>query len=325
MARAHEPTDVTVDHVEVHGARTRITRVESIVDGAPPTFVLVAGVGVAASYFEFLAPTLARHGQVLALDLPGFAGMPRPEDQPTAANFADHVEAVIERFELENPVLIGHSMGTQVVTEVLRRRKELSHGVLVSPVVNEQESALPKVALRFGQSATKESMHVALMALSAYLLCGVVYFLTVLPHMLRYRLVDRIGGAPASILLIRGEFDTTSPRRFHSRLVAAASRGRRWEILGASHSIINGHAVGVADLVLRHIGDELPSKGQLTSDEAAVPPARHSDVAMIWNAAMTRAAEWFSALRGDERGVARAKLAHARILWRAYAPGRRAG
>ncbi|MDJ1114128.1 alpha/beta fold hydrolase [Microbacterium dauci] len=325
MARAHEPTDVTVDHVEVHGARTRITHVESIAEGSPPSFILVAGVGVAASYFEFLAPILARHGQVFALDLPGFAGMPRPDDQPTAAYFADHVEAVIEKFALENPVLIGHSMGTQIVTEVLHRRTELSHGVLVSPVVNDREAAPQKVALRFGQSATKESMHVALMALSAYLLCGVVYFLTVLPHLLRYRLVDRIADVEASILLIRGEFDTTSPRRFHSRLVDAASRSRRWEILGASHSIINGHAVGVADLVLRHIGDELPQRGQLTSEEASVPPARHSDVAMVWNAAMTRAAEWFSALRGDERGVARAKLAHARILWRAYSPGRSAG
>jgi pimeloyl-ACP methyl ester carboxylesterase len=324
MARAHEPTDVTVDHVEVRGARTRITRVESTAEGSPPTFVLVAGVGVAASYFEFLAPILARHGQVLALDLPGFAGMPRPDDQPNAAYFADHVEAVIDAYELADPVLIGHSMGTQVVTEVLRRRKGISHGVLVSPVVNEREAALRKVALRFGQSATKESMHVALMALSAYLLCGVVYFLTVLPHLLRYRLVERIAGVEASVLLIRGEYDTTSPRRFHSRLVAAASRSRRWEILGASHSIINGHAVGVADLVLRHISGELPQRGQLTSAAASVPPARHSDAAMVWNAAMTRTAEWFSALRGDERGVARAKLAHARILWRAYAPGRTA-
>ncbi|MFG6402400.1 alpha/beta fold hydrolase [Microbacterium sp. P04] len=319
MSAEPAPIDVTVDSVERGGAKTRVTRVRTPSSGdGGRSFVLVAGIGVAATYFEFLAPALAMHGEVFALDLPGFAGVPRPNEQPTAAFFADQVEAVLDQHALQNPVLIGHSMGTQVVTEVLRRRPTISHAVLVSPVINEAERAAPVQAVRFLQSAAHETVHLALTAVSAYILCGVVYFLTVLPHMMRYGISERLRGVSAHVLLIRGEFDRTSPRRFHSRLVTAAPRARRWEIEGAAHSIINGHAVGVAALTKRHLGDNLADRGRMSSEEAEVPPVRHADLAMILGALASRVAEWFSALHGDEKGVARAKAEHARLLWRAY-------
>ncbi|MFB2580299.1 alpha/beta fold hydrolase [Herbiconiux sp. P15] len=335
MSEGEPPIELTVERVRTGGGTgeyslaTRVTKVvtrEGEAKGAKGRdFVLIAGVGVAATYFEFLAPALARHGDVYALDLPGFAGMKRPTAQPTAAFFADQVESVLQYYGLENPVLIGHSMGTQVVTEVLLRHPEFTHGVLVSPVINEAERTPAVQGIRFAQSAVHESLHLMLTALSSYILCGVVYFLTVLPHMLRYRLSERIGLVEAETLLIRGEFDRTSPRRFHSRLARSARRARAvrtWEIGGAAHSIINAHAVGVAELTLAHVDGSLARRGRMTSSEAAVPPPKVVDIAMVLGATGSRIAEWVSALRGDEAGVGRAKAAHAKILWRAFAPSR---
>ena len=323
MTEPAEPIELEVDHVRSGDVETRVTRVATSASGSSEAFVLVAGMGVAATYFEFLAPTLALRGDVYALDLPGFAGMPRGAEEPTTAFFADQVEAVLDHYGLGNPVLIGHSMGTQVVTEVLVRRPGLTHAVLVSPVINEAEASPFVVSLRFIQSSLRESLHLAMTALSAYVLCGFVYFLTVLPHMLRYRITERLRLVQARTLLIRGEFDTTSPRRFHSHLVAAAPDAWRWEIEGAAHSIINGHAIGVARLTVKHLDGELARRGRMPAAEAELPPARHADVQMVAQALRARVGEWFSALRHDERGVARAKARHARILWRAYAPGRR--
>jgi pimeloyl-ACP methyl ester carboxylesterase len=318
MPATTDAPDVDVEHVGHAARRTRVTRVETNAgDGGRP-FVLVAGVGVAATYFEFLAPSLAEHGDVFALDLPGFAGMPRPGDQPTTEFFADRVEEVLDHYGLADPVIIGHSMGTQVVTEVLTRRPSLRHGVLVSPVVNDEEATLPIVALRFAQAATRETLHLAMTALSAYVLCGFVYFVKVLPHLLRYRLIERMPLVEASVLLIRGEFDSTSPRRFHSRLVGVARDARRWEIRGASHSIINAHAVGAADLIVRHANDDLAPKGRMPAEQAVVPPPPHAGLDVVLSAFRERFSEWYSALRGDEEGVERAKERHARILWRAY-------
>lgn len=320
MPEDARPADVHVETFRRGTAQTRVTVASTGASGRP--FVLVAGIGVAASYFEFLAPLLAEHGDVYALDLPGFAGVPASGDEPTAAFFADQVDGVIAHYGLRDPVLLGHSMGAQVVTEVLARRHDLSHAVLVSPVVDEEASSPVVQAVRFAQSTARESLHIAVLAISAYLLCGFLYFAEVLPHMLRYRISDRIGRAGAHVLLIRGEFDRPSPRRLHSRLVARARHARRWEIRGAAHSTVNGHAVGVADLVLRHLRDDLSARGRLSAEEAKVPPARHADLRMILDATASRLAEWVSALRRDERGVERAKVRHARLLWRAYVPRR---
>ncbi|WP_258027871.1 alpha/beta fold hydrolase [Microbacterium testaceum] len=290
--------------------------------GTGRSFVLIAGIGVASTYFEFLAPLLAEEGEVYALDLPGFGGVPASGQSPTAAFFADQVEGVLDHYRLDDPVLIGHSMGTQVVTEVLARRPGLSHAVLVSPVVDEAESTALVQGVRFVQSTARESIHIALLAVSAYLLCGFLYFFEALPHMLRYRISDRIGEGRATLLLIRGEYDRPSPRRLHSRLVARARTARRWEIEGAAHCVVNSHAVGVARLVRQHVDDELAPKGRMPAAEAAVPPAAHADLSMVLGAIASRLAEWISAARHDEDGVERAKARHARVLWDAYRPGR---
>ncbi|MDF2990065.1 MAG: alpha/beta hydrolase [Microbacterium sp.] len=320
MTKDPSPADVQVETYRRGPARTRVTRVSTGADSSR-AFVLIAGIGVASTYFEFLAPLLATEGEVYALDLPGFGGVPASGEQPTAAFFAEQVVGVIEHYGLEDPVLIGHSMGTQVVTEVLARRSDLSHAVLVSPVVDEAEAGAVVQGVRFVQSTVRESVHIALLAVSAYLLCGFLYFFEALPHMLRYRISDRIGEGHASLLLIRGEFDRPSPRRLHSRLVARARAGRRWEIEGAAHCVVNSHAVGVARLTLDHVRDELAAKGRMPAAEAAVPPARHADLRMVIGAMASRAAEWISALRQDETGVERAKARHTRVLWEAYRRG----
>jgi pimeloyl-ACP methyl ester carboxylesterase len=260
---------------------------------------------------------------VYALDLPGFGGVPASGEHPTAQFFADQVEGVLDHYGLTAPVLIGHSMGTQVVTEVLARRRHLTHAVLVSPVIDETESNALLQAVRFAQSTVRESIHIALLAVSAYLLCGFLYFFETLPHMLRYRISDRIAEGRATVLLVRGEFDRPSPRRLHSRLVSRAHAARRWEIEGAAHCVVNSHAVGVARLTMRHVHDELAPKGRMPAAEAAVPPAAHADIRMVLGAIASRLAEWISAARKDEHGVQRAKARHSRVLWRAYRPGSR--
>lgn len=322
MTSGSEGPEVVVERVTSRSATTRVTRVPTTAATAREPFVLVAGIGVAASYFEFLAPTLAERGDVYALDLAGFAGVAKPRGHtPSISFFADQVEAVLDRYALEEPVLIGHSMGSQIVTEVLTRRPELRHAVLVSPVVDERESSVLRQAGLFLRSSLRESPHLAMIAVSAYILCGPVYFLRVLPHMLRYRITDAVGRLTTRMLFIRGEHDASSSRRFHSRLIAASRSASRWEIEGAAHSIINAHAVGVAKLTMRHLDDDLPARGRMPDEEALVPPPVRTDAAMIVGAIAARVREWVGALRGDEADVADAKEDHARILWRAYRAG----
>lgn len=318
-----EPAEIDVDTVEFDGVRTRVTRVqtESSVH-AERAFVLIAGIGVAATYFDLLAPILAQDARVYALDLPGFAGQRAPRDEPSVSFFADQVEAVLDRFGLDDPVLLGHSFGTQIVTEVLARRPGIRQAVLIGPVVNDRERSVVLQAIRFAQSALFEPFRLVLLAVSAYLLCGFAYFLRVLPHMMSYRLTARLRDVPAQVLLIRGARDFSSPRYFHSALVAASRDAWRWEIHGAAHSVINGNAIGVAKLTSAFVAGDLERRGQMSADEARVPQPAYGGISLTWRAVRYRVQEWFSAKEGDEVGVEHAKESHAAVMWRAFTGGR---
>lgn len=319
-----EPADIDVDTVEFDGVRTRVTRVQTESSAeSERTFVLIAGIGVAATYFDLLAPILAQEGRVYALDLPGFAGQRAPRSDPSVSFFADQVEAVLDRFDLTDPVLLGHSFGTQIVTEVLARRPGIRHGVLIGPVVNDRERSEVRQAIRFAQSSLFEPFRLVMLAVSAYLLCGFAYFIRVLPHMMGFPLVERLRDVRGRVLLIRGARDYSSPRYFHSELVAAAHDAWRWEIHGAAHSVINGNAIGVAKLTRDFIAGDLARRGQMSEEEARVPDPAYGGLPLMWRAARYRVQEWFSARQGDEVGVEHAKESHAAVMWRAFTGGRR--
>ncbi|SDQ43661.1 alpha/beta fold hydrolase [Microbacterium sp. cf332] len=318
-----EPADIDVDTVEFDGVRTRVTRVQTERSAeSGRVFVLIAGIGVAATYFDLLAPTLAQDARVYALDLPGFAGQRAPRDEPSVAFFADQVEAVLDRFGLDDPVLLGHSFGTQIVTEVLVRRPGIRRAVLIGPVVNDRERSTVLQAIRFAQSSFFEPFRLVLLAVSAYLLCGFAYFIRVLPHMMRYPLTDRLAEVSAQVLLIRGARDFSSPRYFHSALVAVARDAWRWEVHGAAHSVINGNAIGVAKLMRAFTAGDLARRGQMSREESRVPQPAYGGIPLILRAMRYRAQEWFSAKQGDEVGVAHAKESHAAVMWRAFTGGR---
>src|SRR5690606_3332191 len=96
-----------------------------------PQFVLVHGIGVSARYYTRLARALAPSGGVHVLDLPGFGSAPRPEEPLTIEDHAEVVNAYVRSAGLGTPVLVGHSMGTQVVVEAALRAPEL-HACIVA-------------------------------------------------------------------------------------------------------------------------------------------------------------------------------------------------
>ncbi|WP_146048012.1 MULTISPECIES: alpha/beta fold hydrolase [unclassified Microbacterium] len=80
-----------------------------------PDFVLVHGIGMGHTVFRGLARELGTVGRVFALDLPGFGESPEPSTPRSMAESGDLIVAFVEQLGIDEPVLVGHSMGTQVV------------------------------------------------------------------------------------------------------------------------------------------------------------------------------------------------------------------
>ncbi len=93
---------------EVHGAGT-------------PALVFVHGWSCDRGYWRHQIDHFARHRRVVTIDLAGHGASGVGRSSWTMPAFGDDVVAVVERLELVRLVLIGHSMGGDVIVEAARQ------------------------------------------------------------------------------------------------------------------------------------------------------------------------------------------------------------
>jgi pimeloyl-ACP methyl ester carboxylesterase len=86
--------------------------------GAP--LVLLHGLGSARDAWLPVTGSLARHFDVIALDLPGFGGSaPLPAfEEPHPARLAQSVAATLRALDIEHPHIVGNSLGGWVALEL---------------------------------------------------------------------------------------------------------------------------------------------------------------------------------------------------------------
>lgn len=299
--------DVTVSRVH-HG--DMYVRVNSVGTGSTRPFLLVPGIGVSSTYFEKLAPHLNEFGPVHAVDLPGFGGVPHPEETLEIRDYADLVGLVIDEMGLDDPIIVGHSMGSQIVSDLVARRPDLSTLVLIGPVIHPKERRVLTQAVRFLQASWREPGTVKLLAISAYLFCGVKWFARVLPKMMAFPIEERLPHIQAHTLVIRGEFDAVSPREWVEEIGALLPSSRLWEIEGAAHSVMYAHAEEVAKLCVRHARE---TAGDADGDDAlhVLPEGEASDTTRslpeVAQAVTGRVIEAAGILQDDDEKIAEGK------------------
>jgi pimeloyl-ACP methyl ester carboxylesterase len=310
-------TDVVVQRVyDAQG--DNYVRVNSIGTGGIRPFVLVPGIGVSSTYFERLAPNLNEFGPVYALDLPGFGGVPHPDHALGIREYADLVGKVIDDLALDDPIVVGHSMGSQVVSDLASRRPELSTLVLIGPVVNPAERTLLTQARRFLVAATHEPGRVKALAITAYLFCGFKWFSRVLPKMMSYPIEDALPLIRAHTLVIRGEFDGVAPRDWVKRVGELLPSSRLWEIPGAAHSVMYAHAEEVARLCVVHAretaGDAAGDTALHVAPVEDRPEEEPMDAAAAAKSLGGRLTEAVGVITDDDALIEKGKTQHAEAL-----------
>ena len=257
-SRAPSGLAVRIERVRYDGLALRVWRMT--LDGAPTTreqgrvdTVLVHGLGVSSRYFEKVAVRLAASGPVWLLDLPGFAGVPQPDRPLGVDDYARLIRRWVRGQGLVGPLLVGHSMGSQIVVEALTDEPDLAAGaVLIGPPVNVLERSSLRQAMRLAQSSVFESSQTRRIAMSGYVHTGPRWFGRVLPRMLAYPIEERIARVTVPLLIIRGEHDSVAPRAWVERLAVTAPDARWVEVPGAAHAVIYDHRDDVVEHVLRH-------------------------------------------------------------------------
>lgn len=205
------------------------------------SFLLVHGIGMGRKVFADVVSILEDHFTVIAIDLPGFGESPEPERTPTIERMADTVAAFIRHRGLKNPVVIGHSMGTQVVVEIAARHPELTDRiVLVAPTVDSAARGPIRQLLRLGQDLLRESPRVLLLGAREYFRAG-PNLGRKMRAMLAHRPEDSLPKVHARTLVLRGENDPVCPDPW-CRMVADGLKNSEFAVIEQ-----HGHETMISD------------------------------------------------------------------------------
>lgn len=93
--------------------------------------VLVHGLGGCWQHWSQTIPALARHGRVIALDLPGFGASQRAAGPVSLDGFADTAAELCGALGLERVVFFGHSMGGPIALRFASRHPELARALVL--------------------------------------------------------------------------------------------------------------------------------------------------------------------------------------------------
>lgn len=218
-------------------------------------FVLVHGVGSSARAFGRLGERLVRHGEVHAVDLPGFGSSPHPgRDVPVevhAALLARYVREHVLDAGLPPPVLVAHSMGTQVAGQLLADAPGTAGAaVLVGPTADPPARTIPRQATRLALDALGEPPRAIAVLLVDFLFrCRLSYYLAQLRHVVEHRLEDVLPRVDAPVVIVRGHRDPVAPFPWVALLAASAPRGRAATVRGRHHAM-DSDPDGLAAVVL---------------------------------------------------------------------------
>jgi len=225
---------LTVDGYEF---RVSSTPADAAAASSTP-FVLVHGIGMSHRYLRRLATELAPHGTVHSLDLPGFGGTATPTKALSVEDHAILLGRLLDRIDVPRAVLVGHSMGAQLVTELARIRPDLAEAIVLVGAVTDPTRAN---AFTQGRDLARDSLRESplgnFLTIAAYVRCGPRWFLATLPTMLDYRTDLALAAVRAPTLVLRGDHDPVSRQNWCRTLADAAPSGELVAIAGKRHLV----------------------------------------------------------------------------------------
>ena len=215
------------------------------------TLVLVHGIGVSSEYFHPLMNELSQKIHVVALDLPGYGKASKPEEELGIEALATVLNRYVEESGLESCVLVGHSMGTQIVVEAAKQKPgKYTACILMGPTINKHERTLLQQAWRLLQDMTREPLANNLVVMRDYMRMGPIRYIKTSVSMLSDALEKEVARLAIPILILTGERDPIATREWARLLREASKRDSHVEIAGAAHNFHFSHPKETAKVCL---------------------------------------------------------------------------
>lgn len=206
--------------------------------GEAPVFVLVHGLGMSSVYMMPTARLLSRYGKVYVPDLPGFGRSGKPDHPLSIPELADALAGWMELHRLGQPLLIGNSLGAQVMVDfAVRYPGRLAGAVLVSPTVDFAARTVTAQTLRLMADVWEEPPSLYWIGLTEYWRAGFRTIHQTLRHALADPVLEKLPHIRVPVLLVRGGRDPIVPQAW-IELVSRLIPGARLKVLpDAAHAV----------------------------------------------------------------------------------------
>ncbi|CAM4032888.1 alpha/beta fold hydrolase [Deinococcus marmoris] len=234
-------------YCEVRGLRTH-ARVYG--RGHPITAVIVPGLGCASWMYLRLAHLLAQHYTVWLYDPPGQGlSQGRWNDAVSVAQLTDHLALWLETQQISRPVLVGHSLGGEVVLQLAGRYPQLTGPLIaVAPTGLPENPSLPRQVWRLLRDIPRERLGFWPLCLSAYVRTGIWRFYQLARSIEHRSALPDLALVPRPVLLLGGARDPVV------RVSALRQVSRHWphiqvvELAAAPHGMTDADAEGCVAL-----------------------------------------------------------------------------
>jgi len=192
-------TWTVVDGMRVHARRRRVMPVSPL-----GSVVLVHGLGVSSRYMLPTLDLLARRWDVVAPDLPGFGLSEKPCRSLTLVELAESLAGWLAQAGLRRPVLLGNSLGCQVISTLAQREPQrVRAAVLVGPTMDPSASGGVRALGRLLADAPRERPREIPVALGDYRRAGARRIWETFTDAVRAPVAEQLRGMRMPTLVVR--------------------------------------------------------------------------------------------------------------------------
>ena len=225
--------------IVVNGLRIHVrASLHSTATAARPSVLLVHGQVISSLYMVPTAERLAPFFPVVAPDLPGFGNSQRPPRALNVPELADSLVACMDVLGLGRAVLVGNSLGCQILIDLAVRYPGRAEGVvLAGPTIDPEARTAPQQIARWLHDSMYERPSLALAHLRDYYKAGVARGLRTFRYALADRIEEKLPRVHVPALVVRGEHDPIVPQRWAEEVTRLLPQGRLVVIPGGSHCV----------------------------------------------------------------------------------------
>ena len=215
-----------------------------------PAVVLVHGLVVSSRYMVPTAERLAPHHKVYAPDLPGFGRSEKPSSVLDVSGLSHSLAAWMEAVGIGSAVLVGNSVGCQVIADLaLRHPERVERAVLQGPTMDPEARTAFRQAARLALDGTREPLSLLPIMLLDYLSAGLRRSFATFQYALEDPIEEKLPRVRVPTLVVRGERDPIVPQRWAEGVARLLPEGRLVVVPGAAHTMNYGGPSELARVV----------------------------------------------------------------------------